>query len=291
MMKMRAKSILEIIAVSIIMSSFACAAQISVAPKIIKQGGTFTVVLYPDKPEKEVGAVFEGQFIPFYKTKDGRGYLGILGVNATCPAGNRQLEITATSESGEADRYIGAIVVGRTKFPFERLLFIPPAKQAKISSGKLSKDQDEISRIFKVETKAKLWEGRFLLPLKGRFTSAFGTCRLYNGKKIGDHRGLDIGGNPVGTKIKAANNGVVALVKLFPTLGLAVVVDHGQGIHTIYMHMSKTLVKVGDTITKGRVIGLVGNTGLSTGPHLHWGLSVHDTRVNPLEWANRVVAE
>ena len=64
----------------------------------------------------------------------------------------------------------------------------------------------------------------------------------------------------------------------------AILIDHGQGIFTIYMHMSKTLVKAGQSVAKGEIIGLVGNTGLSNGAHLHWGVSIHGTRVNPLEF-------
>jgi len=286
---MRAKIFLNIFILLLILSAFSYASDILVAPKVIKQGSTFTVEFTPDKPAAKVSAIFAGQTVPFYKMGNDRRYLGIFGVSATCPSGYRQIQIIATAESGDAEKYTETIVVGRAKFPFEKLLFIPKTKKAKISQAKISNDQEEISKIFTMESEAKLWEGKFLLPVKGRVTSAYGTYRLYNGKRIGDHRGLDIGSTPIGTRIKAANNGAVAFVKFMPTLGAVIILDHGLGIHTIYMHMSKTLVKVGDKVKKGQIIGLVGNTGISTGPHLHWGLSVHDTRVNPLDWTRRMI--
>ena len=128
------------------------------------------------------------------------------------------------------------------------------------------------------------------MPIKGRVTSAFGAYRLYNGKRLGDHRGTDIGGNPVGAKIKVANSGVVIFSKPMPTIGSVIVIDHGQGVNSIYMHMSKTLVSVGEKVIKGQVIGKIGNTGLSTGPHLHFGMSIHDTRVDPLEWVSKDIS-
>ena len=131
-----------------------------------------------------------------------------------------------------------------------------------------------------------MFSGKFIKPLEGKITSAFGSYRLYNGKKLGDHRGVDIGGNPIGTPIKASNSGKVIFAKKLPTLGSAIIIDHGQGIHSLYMHMSKILVSMGDFVKKGQIIGKVGSTGLSTGPHLHWGISIHDTRINPMYLIN-----
>ena len=89
---------------------------------------------------------------------------------------------------------------------------------------------------------------------------------------------------PIGTKVKAANNGKVVFAQKLSAFGGTIVIDHGQGVHTLYFHLSKFLAVVGQEVSKGTVIALSGNSGISSGPHLHWGMSVHDLRVNPLQW-------
>lgn len=221
-----------------------------------------------------------GKTIPMYES--GQELRGIVGVNANYPKGIYALKIVATDETDKTHEMERSITVGSGLFKAEKISF-GPSKKEKLFSNKIQTDQDEIMGVLTGESETQLWNNKFIMPIKGYVTSGFGSYRLYNGKSLGNHRGLDIGGNPIGTKIKAANSGVVAFTKFLPTIGSTIVLDHGQGVYTIYMHMSKTLVKAGETVSKGDVIGLVGNTGLSNGAHLHWGLSIHGVRVNPLD--------
>jgi murein DD-endopeptidase MepM/ murein hydrolase activator NlpD len=111
----------------------------------------------------------------------------------------------------------------------------------------------------------------------------FGTQEYVNRKKRGQHRGFDIA-VPIGTKVKAANNGKVVFAQKLAAFGGTVVLDHGQGVHTLYFHLSRFLVDVGQAVGKGEGIALSGNSGISSGPHLHWGMSVHNLRVDPNQW-------
>ena len=115
-----------------------------------------------------------------------------------------------------------------------------------------------------------LVHGHFIRPRESRVTSLFGGGRVVNGVRTSVHYGLDLDGR-TGEPIKASNRGVVALVADLFYGGKTVYLYHGEGLITVYHHMSKALVAAGDTVERGQVIGRVGATGRVTGPHLHWG--------------------
>jgi murein DD-endopeptidase MepM/ murein hydrolase activator NlpD len=129
---------------------------------------------------------------------------------------------------------------------------------------------------------APMWTDSFIRPRTSVVTSEFGSGRLFNGALTTRHLGVDFRG-AMGEPVRAANRGVVALVDRFFLAGNVVYVDHGGGVVTSYFHLSKTLVAAGDTVRRGQVIGLVGNTGRVTGPHLHWAARYGAVTVNPLD--------
>ena len=152
-----------------------------------------------------------------------------------------------------------------------------------------AEDEKEILRerkdlkeaLAKSNINAQYWKDGFILPLEGRISGNFGNQRIFNGIPKSPHSGTDIAA-PTGTKINAAGSGKVLLAggNYFYS-GNMVVIDHGQGLQTIYAHLSEALVKEGQYVKQGEVIGLVGATGRATGPHLHWGATVNDIRFRP----------
>ena len=123
----------------------------------------------------------------------------------------------------------------------------------------------------------------FIMPLEGRKTSLYGHRRFFNDVPRSPHSGLDIAA-PTGTPIVAPGPGRVALRGDFYFNGKTILLDHGQGLITMYCHMSEYMVEEGEFIDRGQMLGLVGSTGRSTGPHLHWSVSLNNFRIDPLEF-------
>jgi murein DD-endopeptidase MepM/ murein hydrolase activator NlpD len=132
------------------------------------------------------------------------------------------------------------------------------------------------------EEKNTFYNSGFIKPIeKGRISGVFGSQRILNGVPKNAHNGLDIA-VPKGTPVKAMTDGIVRLsADNFYYSGNYILLDHGQGLNSFYLHLSKSFVKEGQIVKKGEVIGEVGTTGRSTGPHLHWGVQWFDKRVDP----------
>ena len=161
-----------------------------------------------------------------------------------------------------------------------------------VAQNKVTPSVDDESEILRERTdmknalsrsdiSAQYWKDGFLLPLNGRISGHFGNQRIFNKIPKNYHSGTDIAA-PKGDEIKASGNGKILLAGgNYFFSGNMVIIDHGQGLQTIYAHLDKALAKVGQEVKKGDVIGLVGTTGRSTGPHLHWGATVNNVRFRP----------
>lgn len=128
------------------------------------------------------------------------------------------------------------------------------------------------------------WRQDFIWPVKGRVSGRFGSQRIYKGEPGSYHSGLDIATGASGTPFVAPADGVVILAADGPfTLeGNLLMLDHGMGLNSAFLHCSELLVKEGDTVRQGQVIGRIGSTGRATGPHLHWSLKWRASRLDPL---------
>jgi len=155
----------------------------------------------------------------------------------------------------------------------------PKSKKVK---ARISKEYNEAMKIYSTVTPKSYISKPFIHPLDSKITSAFGKARVYNGSLKGYHSGTDFRA-PIGTKIIAANDGRVALVKKRFYSGGTILLDHGQGIYTCYFHMSAFNVKEGQIVKKSDVLGLSGESGRVTGPHLHFSARINAVQVDPLQ--------
>jgi murein DD-endopeptidase MepM/ murein hydrolase activator NlpD len=213
-----------------------------------------------------------------------------VGASADTPTGGYALSVTTKDAAGNAVATQNATVqVVQGDFPVERI-DVPPSQDNLLSPDEVQKELNIRAQVFQEFIPQKLWETPFILPVDGTITSPFGIGRSYNGAPvISHHSGLDIA-VPEGAPVHAAASGKVAFAGALTTRGNTVMIDHGLGVFTGYSHLSRIDVTAGQQVTQGQLIGLAGQTGLATGPHLHWELIVGAQNVDPTFWTYQGVA-
>ena len=208
--------------------------------------------------------------------------VGAVPVDSTGPVVAR---VIVTRASGRADTLRSSVEPPPLPPPSEQLSVAPRFGQP-LDAATQARVAREASRALAVGRRAHespaRWTEPFLAPRASDVTSTFGTGRTFNGRVASRHLGVDFRG-AVGAPIRAANSGVVALVDRFYLGGRVVYIDHGGGVVTGYLHLSRALVAAGDTVRRGQPIGHVGATGRVTGPHLHWTARYGTLTVNPMD--------
>jgi murein DD-endopeptidase MepM/ murein hydrolase activator NlpD len=175
------------------------------------------------------------------------------------------------------------LAIERRRWQIQRIQGLPEAQVTPKPEDlqRIRDDNRQIAQVRTLDTPQPWWQSGFAWPVTGRIASVFGSQRVLNGEPRAWHNGVDIAA-PVGTPIRAPADGVVRLAHpdMFLT-GITLMIDHGYGLTTVYAHLSKAEVKPGDTVRQGQEIGRVGQSGRATGPHLHWGMSLYATLVDP----------
>ena len=177
-----------------------------------------------------------------------------------------------------------SIAVTPRDWPVERINGVPPktVNPPPAIAERIKREQAQVTAARVRDDDRTDFAKAFIWPVQGRISGRFGNARVYNGQAGSGHSGMDIA-VPTGTPVKAPAGGVVtfAAPDLYLTGG-TLLLDHGFGVSSNFLHLSRIDVKVGDVIEQGQVIGAVGATGRATGPHLHWGMNWFDVRVDPL---------
>lgn len=227
------------------------------------------------KSDELSNVVFDNQVLPIDK-----GYT-VLGFDRD-EAGTHLLKIKLTS----GRMILKKIHMPKREYRIQRInnlkqKYVEPPKEVTERIKRESKISREAKKQIGNEKKA-LYASGFVRPVKGgRLTSVFGSQRILNGKPKNAHNGLDIAA-PRGTPVYAMADGKVILAAdNFYYSGNYIILDHGQGLNSMYLHLSKKDVIAGDFVKKGQKIGEIGTTGRSTGPHLHWGIQWYGKRIDP----------
>jgi len=175
------------------------------------------------------------------------------------------------------------ITIINRDFPLERVDGVPEAtvNPPPDIAARIEREQAEVSAARLRDDDRNDYDVHYIWPVVGRISGVFGSQRVYNGTPKSPHSGLDVA-VPKGTAIQAPAAGIVTFANpdLYLTGG-TVLIDHGHGVSSNFLHMSRIDVKVGDRVEQGQVIGLVGATGRATGPHMHWGMNWFGVRVDP----------
>ncbi|MBO9788837.1 M23 family metallopeptidase [Xanthomonas phaseoli] len=200
-----------------------------------------------------------------------------IGRDATGP-----LQVQITPPGGSTQTV--SIAVTPRDWPIERVNGVPPktVNPPPAIAERIKREQAQVTAARDRDDARTDFAQPFIWPVQGRISGRFGNARVYNGQPGAGHSGMDIA-VPTGTPVKAPAAGVVtfAAPDLYLTGG-TVLLDHGFGVSSNFLHLSRIDVKVGDRVEQGQVIGAVGATGRATGPHLHWGMNWFDTRIDPL---------
>jgi murein DD-endopeptidase MepM/ murein hydrolase activator NlpD len=181
------------------------------------------------------------------------------------------------------ERAISVAVMPRD-WPVERVNGVPPAtvNPPRAIAERIAREQARVTAVRTRDDARTGFAQAFTWPVQGRISGRFGNQRVYNGVPGSGHSGMDIA-VPTGTPVKAPADGVVTFADpgLYLTGG-TLVLDHGHGISSNFLHLSRIDAKVGDAVKQGDIIAAVGATGRATGPHLHWGMNWFDVRIDPL---------
>jgi murein DD-endopeptidase MepM/ murein hydrolase activator NlpD len=260
------------------MAGFAVRAETAV-PKLLlnpaKPGPGDIVIVIVTGVTGPVDGKFNDKKLYFVPGKD--NFQAVLGIDLFTEPGTYTLDLAANNKVLSRP-----VTVVEKKYPVQKLTL--PKDMVELSpenEARAEREQKKVAAIWPKEND-RLWNGNFTNPREGEISTKFGLRRVMNGISKNPHSGVDVAADE-GKEVHAPNNATVTMVDDLFYSGNSVILDHGQGIYTMFFHLSKVLVTEGQQVKKGEVIALVGSTGRSTGAHLHWGVRVQGARVDPLE--------
>ncbi len=254
---------------------------VTMEPMPAVQGETMVVVARTTEPVTLQGSVFE-QTVRFAQRSEGV-YYGLVGVHVFTEPGLYEMVLSAVDGEGQSTEVVADVKVAADRFGYERIE-LPASRNSLLAPEVIDADRKRLEQVSLIFSEERHWEGPFQRPCVGGISAYFGTHRAYNGSPYTSyHSGVDFRA-PTGTPIYAPAAGTVVMAEKLGLWGNALAIDHGWGVLTGYGHLSAIEVELGQQVEAGDLVARVGNTGLSTGSHLHWQVWVGGTSVNGLQW-------
>lgn len=212
----------------------------------------------------------------------GEVWQAVLGIDVEVAPGATTLRVDATTATGAAVATDYTVTVAPKAFRQRRLRVAPKYVSPPAAvRARIEREALRLNAIYATMTREFLCMQPFARPVGHRLNSPFGSQSIYNGEVRGRHLGVDFA-SPAGASIATPAPGRIVLTDDLYYTGQTVVIDHGQGVHTIFAHLSRIIVEDGARVATGDVVGEVGSTGRSSGPHLHWSVRVGGARVDPM---------
>ncbi len=243
-----------------------------------------TRIVFPESVSQ--GAMVIGKVPPGSQVQYGGRALRVTGYGSVVFGVGRDatgpLQVAVRRPDGTTET--ASIAVTARDWPVERVNGVPPktVSPPPAIAERIRREQEQVTQARDRDDERADFAKAFRWPLTGRISGRFGNQRVYNGSPGSPHSGMDIAA-PTGTPVLAPAAGVVTLVAPdFYLTGGTLLIDHGHGISSNFLHLSRIDVKVGDRVEQGQPVAAVGATGRATGPHLHWGMSWFDVRIDPL---------
>ena len=250
-------------------------------PKVAKQGDVCLVRTSGPVSLKSIHGKFKRERFSIAFNNETGTYEGLIGIDmSTSP---ETYEIKAIATDGDNRVYSSALSlrVEKVNFGTQRLSLPPSVVDLDAKTlERVNRETRKLEALFQTSRNERLWKSVFIRPVAGEISTGFGLIRIINGRRRSQHTGVDLRAEE-GTSVLASNHGAVVLVDELFFSGKSVILDHGWGLYSMYFHLSEVLVKEGDLVRPGAILGRVGSTGRSTGPHLHWGIRINGARVDP----------
>jgi murein DD-endopeptidase MepM/ murein hydrolase activator NlpD len=250
-------------------------------PNDLQQGSAAFITVELERAPIRVTGQLVGKNLTFFKSDNPKIWYALAGANLETQPGTYDLTIRGVLEGGRVIHSLNKIDIGAGNFGSGPVNvpenFVEPDAG---SQKRIAVDQVLKTRAFSHFIPAPQWSGDFVTPVQAKPTESFGMTHIFNEELSSTHRGTDF---PVteGAPVVVSNSGTVVLASELFYEGNCVIVDHGQRLFTIYMHLSKIDVKVGDNLGKSDRLGLSGQTGRATGPHLHMGVRWNGAYLDP----------
>ena len=256
---------------------------VTYTPDEFIQGHTYVINLSAPEETLVIGSL--GDYALDFFTEDGENYLSLQGLHAKEIPGLKALSISGTLADGTPFAHTQMVEVFSGNYHFEDIIGVP---QATVGIEITEEETAQLREFTGIDSEERYWNGGFVSPvppaLEGAYSSYFGGRRSYNGSGYYYfHSGLDYF-SLMGGDIYAAAPGEVIFTGSLLLHGNTTLIDHGWGVYSLYAHQSEYLVQEGQQVQAGTLIGRVGSTGRSSGPHLHWEIWVGGIQVDPLDW-------
>ncbi len=252
-------------------------------PQVFEEGRTGRIELLTNEAV-HISGQFLGQELQVIEREDGKRHNILIGIPMFTEMAVYPLTLQIHDETDTAIPINALLQViaggyGHQTITIDDSELLAPAVEEQETSI--------LTRLAQQVTPERSWNNSLSLPAAAPMNALFGTLRSYNGSPFNRyHSGVDFAGAP-GTSVLAAADGKVMLADRLHIRGNTIMIDHGWGVYTLYAHLQEILVGLGDMVTSGQVIGTIGSTGRSTGPHLHWEVWLNGVNIDPLQWVQQ----
>jgi murein DD-endopeptidase MepM/ murein hydrolase activator NlpD len=249
--------------------------------RALQPGEIVKVVVRGREDVKKAEVHFLGKSYTMGRERTLGAWLSFLGLDLGIEPGAYPVDLSFLLNDGSTEHLRREILVQEKEFPVKRLwvkqeYVTPPAEALE----RIRVESELLAEVYEIYTPSWMGEGPFIIPSEGEAKPNFGERRIFNNEPRSPHSGVDIS-SPLGAPVRACNSGRVVLANDLYYAGKTVVIDHGLGVFTLYCHFSKIIARRGEMVRKGDIIGEIGATGRVTGPHLHWGVKVSGSRIDP----------